>query len=84
MISGFDKYYQIAPCFRDEDPRADRAPGEFYQLDFEMAFATQEDVLGVIEQVIPAVFKEHTNWQSRRRTIHKNSYREAMEKIRNR
>lgn len=49
MISGFDKYFQIAPCFRDEDPRADRAPGEFYQVDFEMAFATQEDVLAVME-----------------------------------
>ena len=48
MISGFDKYYQIAPCFRDEDPRADRAPGEFYQVDFEMAFATQDDVLAVM------------------------------------
>ena len=80
MISGFDKYYQIAPCFRDEDPRADRAPGEFYQLDFEMAFATQEDVLGVIEQVIPAVFKEHTNWQVDEGPFIRIPYREAMEK----
>ena len=80
MVSGFDKYYQIAPCFRDEDPRADRAPGEFYQLDFEMAFATQEDVLGVIEQVIPAVFKEHTNWQVDEGPFIRIPYREAMEK----
>ena len=80
MISGFDKYYQIAPCFRDEDPRADRAPGEFYQLDFEMAFATQEDVLEVIEQVIPAVFKEHTNWQVDEGPFIRIPYREAMEK----
>lgn len=80
MISGFDKYYQIAPCFRDEDPRADRAPGEFYQLDFEMAFATQEDVLGVIEQVIPAVFKENTNWQVDEGPFIRIPYREAMEK----
>ena len=58
MCSGFDKYYQIAPCFRDEDPRADRAPGEFYQLDMEMSFATQEDVFKVIEKVIPTVFKK--------------------------
>ena len=61
MISGFDKYYQIAPCFRDEDPRADRAPGEFYQIDFEMAFATQEDVLSVMEELIPTVFKKSVN-----------------------
>ncbi len=80
MISGFDKYYQIAPCFRDEDPRADRAPGEFYQLDFEMAFATQEDVLGVIEKVIPSVFKEHTNWQVDEGPFVRIPYREAMEK----
>ena len=52
MVSGFDKYYQIAPCFRDEDPRADRAPGEFYQLDMEMCFATQEDVFKVLEEDI--------------------------------
>ena len=58
MISGFDKYYQIAPCFRDEDPRADRSPGEFYQLDFEMAYATQEDVLKVLEEVVSYTFKK--------------------------
>lgn len=60
MISGFDRYYQIAPCFRDEDPRADRSPGEFYQLDFEMAFATQEEVLAVLEEVIGSTFCELT------------------------
>lgn len=59
MASGFDKYFQIAPCFRDEDARADRSPGEFYQLDMEMAFASQEDVFAVIEDVIPPVFAKY-------------------------
>jgi aspartyl-tRNA synthetase len=58
MVSGFDKYFQIAPCFRDEDSRADRSPGEFYQLDFEMAFATQDDVFNAIEPVLYDIFKE--------------------------
>ena len=80
MISGFDKYYQIAPCFRDEDPRADRAPGEFYQVDFEMAFSTQEDVFKVIEELIPAVFKEHTNWKVDSVPFIRIPYKEAMEK----
>ena len=65
MVSGFNKYYQIAPCFRDEDPRADRAPGEFYQLDFEMSFATQEDVFKVIEEVVPYTFEETYKLESR-------------------
>ena len=80
MVSGFNKYYQIAPCFRDEDPRADRAPGEFYQLDFEMAFSTQEDVFKVIEDVVPYTFKKFTNWEVDEGPFLRIPYKEAMEK----
>lgn len=80
MISGFDKYYQIAPCFRDEDPRADRAPGEFYQLDMEMSFATQEDVFKVIEEVIPEVFRKNSDWKVVDTPFIRIPYAEAMEK----
>ena len=80
MVSGFDKYYQIAPCFRDEDPRADRAPGEFYQLDFEMSFAEQEDVFKVLEDIFTTVFKEHTNFKVDEAPFKRIPYREAMEK----
>jgi len=62
MVAGFDKYFQIAPCFRDEDARADRSPGEFYQLDFEMAFATQDDVFNAVEPVIAGVFEEFADF----------------------
>ncbi len=80
MVAGFNKYYQIAPCFRDEDPRADRAPGEFYQLDFEMSFATQEDVFEVLENVVPEVFSKFTNWKVDKGPFIRIPYKEAMEK----
>ena len=80
MVAGFNKYYQIAPCFRDEDPRADRAPGEFYQLDFEMSFATQEDVFNVIEEVVPYTFEKFTNWKVDKGPFIRIPYKEAMEK----
>ena len=80
MVSGFEKYYQIAPCFRDEDPRADRSPGEFYQLDFEMSFATQEDVLKIIETVVPSVFKANSNWKVDNGPFIRIPFKESMEK----
>ena len=80
MVSGFNKYFQIAPCFRDEDPRADRAPGEFYQLDFEMAFSTQEDVFKVIENVVPSIYEHFTDWKVDKGPFIRIPYREAMEK----
>ena len=80
MMSGFDKYYQIAPCFRDEDPRADRSPGEFYQLDLEMAFATQEDVFKAVENVILETFRRHSNWKVSENGLVRIPYKEAMAK----
>ena len=80
MVAGFNRYYQIAPCFRDEDPRADRAPGEFYQLDFEMAFSTQEDVFEVLEDVVPYTFKKFSNWTIDDGPFLRIPYKEAMEK----
>ncbi len=62
MVAGFDRYFQIAPCFRDEDPRADRSPGEFYQLDLEMSFVEQDDVFSAVEPVVQGVFSEHGSW----------------------
>ncbi len=78
MVSGIDKYFQIAPCFRDEDARADRAPGEFYQLDMEMAYATQEDVFNAIEPVMYNTFKEFSNKKIAKYPFPRISYKEAM------
>ena len=80
MVSGFNKYFQVAPCFRDEDPRADRAPGEFYQLDFEMSFATQEDVFKVIEEIMVHTYTKFTDWEVDQGPFIRIPYREAMEK----
>ena len=80
MVSGFDKYFQIAPCFRDEDARADRSPGEFYQLDFEMAFATQEDVFDVAEQVLYETFSKFTDKEVSKPPFARIPFAEAMVK----
>ncbi len=78
MVSGIDKYFQIAPCFRDEDARADRAPGEFYQLDMEMAFSTQEDVFEAIEPVMYNTFKKFSNKKIANYPFPKITYKDAM------
>ncbi len=80
MTAGFDRYFQIAPCFRDEDARGDRSPGEFYQLDMEMAFATQEDVFDVIEKVLPPIFAKYGTYDiASRPPFRRIAYREALE-----
>ena len=78
MVSGFDKYFQIAPCFRDEDARADRSPGEFYQLDLEMSFVEQEDIFRVVEQLIVNVFKEFSSKKLMHESFPRISYEESM------
>ena len=81
MASGFDKYFQIAPCFRDEDARGDRSPGEFYQLDMEMAFASQEDVFAVLEDVLPPIFARYGKYDAASSApFRRIPYLEAMEK----
>ncbi|GDX38163.1 aspartate--tRNA(Asp/Asn) ligase [Methylocystaceae bacterium] len=78
MVAGFDRYFQIAPCFRDEDARADRSPGEFYQLDVEMSFVTQEDVFEAIEPVLQGLFEEFARGKSVTKKFPRIPYREAM------
>ena len=80
MVSGFDKYFQIAPCFRDEDARADRSPGEFYQLDLEMSFVEQEDVFQVVEKLLTNVFKKFSNKKIKSTKFPRIPYKEAIQK----
>ena len=82
MTAGFDRYFQIAPCFRDEDARGDRSPGEFYQLDMEMAFATKEDVFEVLEDVLPPIFAKYGKYNIASSAPFKRiPFRQAMEEF---
>ena len=78
MVSGFDKYFQIAPCFRDEDARADRSPGEFYQLDLEMSFVEQEDIFEVVEKLILSLFKKFSSKKILMENFPRIPFKEAM------
>lgn len=78
MVSGFDRYFQIAPCFRDEDARADRSPGEFYQLDIEMSFVTQEDIFAALENLLYGVFTEFSDWDVTKPQFPRIPYEDAM------
>ena len=80
MVSGFDKYFQIAPCFRDEDARADRSPGEFYQLDLEMSFVEQEDVFKVVETLMIKLFREFSNKNILKENFPRIPFKEAIKK----
>ena len=81
MCGGVDKYFQIAPCFRDEDPRADRLTGDFYQIDMEMSFATQDDVLAVVEKLVDGLFSKHSKFAFNKGPFVRYSFKEAMEKF---
>ncbi len=81
MVAGFDRYFQIAPCFRDEDARADRSPGEFYQLDIEMSFVTQDDVFNTIEPVMAGVFEEFADGREVQTPFPRIPYKESMERF---
>ena len=80
MVSGFDKYFQIAPCFRDEDARADRSPGEFYQLDLEMSFVDQEDVFNIVETLMIKLFRKFSSKKITKEKFPRITYKEAMKK----
>ena len=80
MVSGFDKYFQIAPCFRDEDARADRSPGEFYQLDLEMSFVEQEDIFNVVEKLMVNLFKNFSSKKILDKKFPRITYEESMKK----
>lgn len=81
MCAGFDRYFQIAPCFRDEDPRADRSPGDFYQLDIEMSFVTQDEVLSTVESIIADLFAHFSSWPFQHKPFPRLTYREALERF---